>query len=63
MQPQLMAPLRLMLIHLRAKLIYPHAIGMEIQGARVEDAHHISVYRQLVQQLQQQGKSVGNYLQ
>ena len=65
MQLQRMAPLQLMLAHPHARPIYLHAIGMGIQDAQVEDAHHISVYRHHVQQLQQrdQVKPVGNYPQ
>ena len=49
--------------HLHAKLIYQHAIGMEIQDVQVEDAPHISDSKQPVQLLLQQGKHVGNHLQ
>ena len=49
--------------HLNAKLIYQHVFGMEIQDAQVEDAQHISVYKQLAQLSQQMVYLVGQLQQ
>ena len=58
-----MVPQQPMHHHLHAKLIYQHAIGMEIQDAQVEDVQLISVYKQHAQQSQPLGYLVGQLQQ
>ena len=63
MQLLLMVQQQLMHQHLRAKLIYQHAFGMEIQDAQVEDVLHILAYNQLAVLSQQMVPLVGQHQQ